>query len=107
MNKLSGQSNMYINVCCLITKSCPALGEPIREVHKYAYVYIFMGLLCLPDGAAVKNPPAVQESWVQFLGREDPLEREMASPSSILASEISWTEEPTGLQLRDCKRDTT
>ena len=55
---------------------------------------------CLPGGVAVKNPPAIQESWVQFLGREDPLEKEMASPSSILASEISWTEEPSGLQFR-------
>ena len=59
---------------------------------------------CLSAGAAVKNPPAIQESWVQFLGREDPLEKEMASPSSILASEISWTEEPSGLQFRGLQK---
>ena len=59
---------------------------------------------CLPGGAAVKNPPAIQESWVQLLGREDPLEKEMASPSSILASEISWTEEPSGLQFRGLQK---
>ena len=46
----------------------------------------------------VKNLPAVQETWVRFLGREDPLEKEMATHSSILASRISWTEEPDGLQ---------
>ena len=46
----------------------------------------------------VKNPPAVQELWVQFLGGEDPLEEEMATHSSILAWEIPWTEEPGGLQ---------
>ena len=46
----------------------------------------------------VKNLPAVQETWVQFLGREDPLEKEMATPSSILAWRIPWTEEPGGLQ---------
>ena len=46
----------------------------------------------------VKNPPAMQETWVQSLGWEDPLEKEMAMHSSILAWEISWTEEPGGLQ---------
>ena len=39
----------------------------------------------------VKNPPAVQETWVQFLGREDPLEKGKATPSSILAWRIPWT----------------
>jgi len=41
----------------------------------------------------VKNPPAMQETRVQYLGREDPLEKEMASHSSILAWKIPWTEE--------------
>ena len=41
-----------------------------------------------------KNLPAVQETWVQFLGQEDLLEKEMAIHSSILAWRISWTEEP-------------
>ena len=45
-----------------------------------------------------KNLPAVQETRVRFLGREDPLEKEMATHSSILAWRISWTEEPGGLQ---------
>ena len=46
---------------------------------------------------SVKNPPAMQETWVQFLGWEDPLEKEMATHSSILAEGILWTEEPGGL----------
>ena len=46
----------------------------------------------------VKNPPAVQEVWVQSLGQKDPLEKEMATHSSILAWEVPWTEEPGGLQ---------
>ena len=46
---------------------------------------------------AVKNPPAMQEIWVQSLGQEDPLEKGMATHSSILAWEISWAEEPGGL----------
>ena len=40
----------------------------------------------------------MQEMWVQSLGQEDPLEKEMATHSSILAWEILWTEEPAGLQ---------
>ena len=43
---------------------------------------------------SVKNLPAVQQMWVQFLGQEDPLEKEMATHSSILAWRIPWTEEP-------------
>ena len=44
----------------------------------------------------VKNLSAVQEMWVQSLGGEDPLEKGMATYSSILAWRISWTEEPGG-----------
>ena len=54
-----------------------------------------------PGGSVVKKPPAMQETWVQFLGQEDPLEREMATHSSILAWEILWTEEPGWLQSMD------
>jgi len=46
----------------------------------------------------VRNPPAMQEMRIQSLGQEDPLEKEMATRSSILAWEIPWTEEPGGLQ---------
>ena len=52
----------------------------------------------------VKNPPAIQETWVRSLSQEDPLEEEMATHSSILAWEIPWTEEPDGLQSRGSKR---
>ena len=54
-----------------------------------------------PGGSVVKNPPAVwetQEIGVQTLGWEDPLEKEMATDSSILAWKIPWTEEPGRLQ---------
>ena len=46
----------------------------------------------------VKNLPAMQETKVQSLGQEDPLEKGMATHSSILAWRIPWTEEPGGLQ---------
>ena len=47
--------------------------------------------------SSVKNLPAMQETRVQFLGGEDPLEKEMATHSSILAWRIPWTKEPGGL----------
>ena len=47
---------------------------------------------------SVKNLPAMQETWVRSLGREDSLEKEMATYPSILAWRIPWTEEPGGLQ---------
>ena len=52
-----------------------------------------------------KHSPAMQKTWVQSLGREDPLEMEMATHSSILAWRIPWTEEPGGLQLVGSQRD--
>ena len=51
-----------------------------------------------PDGSAVKNLPAVQETWVRSLGLEDPLEEELATHSSILAWETPWTHKPGRLQ---------
>ena len=56
----------------------------------------------------VKSLPAVQETWVQSLGREDPLEKGKATHSSNLAWRIPWTEEPGGLQSMGPKElDTT
>ena len=52
----------------------------------------------------VKNLPAMQETWVQTLGREDPLEKEMATYSSILPWRIPWTEEPGRTQSMDSQR---
>ena len=51
-----------------------------------------------PGGSVVKNLPAMQETWVQSLGQEDPLEEGMATNSNILAWRIPWTEEPGRLQ---------
>ena len=52
----------------------------------------------------VKNPPAMQETWIWTLGWEDPLEKEMATHSSIPAWRIPWTEEPGGLQSMGLQR---
>ena len=52
----------------------------------------------------VKRLPAVQETWVQSLGWEDPPEKGMATHSNILAYEIPWTEEPGGLQSMESRK---
>ena len=52
----------------------------------------------------VKNPPAMREMRVWSLGQEDPLEKIMATHSSILAWEIPWTEEPGGVQSMESQR---
>ena len=51
-----------------------------------------------PNGSAVQNLPAIQETRMWSLGQEDPLEKEMTTYSSVLAWEIPWTEEPGGPQ---------
>ena len=62
-------------------------------------------LLGFPGDWVVKNPPAKWEMWVQSLGHKDPLEKEMATHSSILAWRIPWTEEPAGLQSKRVGHD--
>ena len=57
-----------------------------------------------PGGSEVKRLPAVLETWIRSLGREDPLEKEMAAHSSILAWRIPWTEERSRLQSAGSQR---
>ena len=52
----------------------------------------------------VKSPPAMRETWIRSLGQEDPLEKEMATQSSILAWRIPRTEESGGLQSMGSQR---
>ena len=52
----------------------------------------------------LKRLPAMRETWLRSLGREDPLEKEMATHSSILAWRIPWMEEPGGLQSTGSQR---
>ena len=53
----------------------------------------------------VKNMPAMQETWVLSLGQKDPLEKKMATHSSITAWEIPWTEDPGGLQPMELQKN--
>ena len=70
-----------------------------------ATVYPFWGASLVAQ--LVKNPPAVQETWVQSLGWEDPMEKEMAIHSSILARVILWTEEAGRLQSMGSQKSQT
>ena len=54
----------------------------------------------------VKNPPAMQDTWIQSLGQEDPLKKEMATHFSILAWRTSWMEKPDGLHHGVAKSQT-
>ena len=54
----------------------------------------FLQIGSFPSGSVVKNLPAMQETWVQSLGWEDPLDKEMAAHSGILFWRIPWTEGP-------------
>ena len=62
------------------------------------YIGVARSELGFPSGSVVKNLPAMQETRVPSLGREDPLEKEMATHPSILAWKIPWSEEPGKLQ---------
>ena len=67
---------------------------------------IWVGLSSSLVAQTVKNLPAVQETEVRPLGQEDPLEKGMATPSTILAWGIPWTEEPDGLQSMESQSQT-
>ena len=73
--------------------------------------WIFQFSICLTGlpwvVQTVKRLPAVRETWVQSLGQEDPLKKEIATHSSILALKISWTEKPGGLQSIGSQSDMT
>ena len=69
--------------------------------NMYCFGETFMEKMGFPGGSAVKNLAAMkelQEMRVRSLGWEDPLEEDLATPSSVLAWRIPWTEEPGGLQ---------
>ena len=77
-----------------VAQLCPSLSDPVDCRPPGSFV----GNQCSPVAQMVKNPPAMWETWVRPLGREDPLEEGMAIYSSILAWIIPWTEEPGRLQ---------
>ena len=78
------------------------MGEPfLRKIQINSKLVVLWASLLVQR---LKHLPAMQETWVLSLGREDPLEKEMATHSSILAWRIPWTEEPGGLQSTGSQR---
>ena len=67
-----------------------------NEVIKL-YIYIYLHIQASLVAQTVMNKPTMQETWVQFLGQQDPLEKGMATHTSILAGIIPWMDEPCGL----------
>ena len=71
-------------------------------------IYFHIGSIGEPLVAQmVKHLPSMRETWVQSLGHEDPLEKEMATHSSTLAWKIPWTEEPGGLRSTELQKSHT
>ena len=69
------------------------------DIHIYIYyLHICIYLLAIWASLVAQYLPAMQETWLQFLGQEDPREKGTATHSSILAGRIPWTEKPGGLQ---------
>ena len=81
----------------------------LTHIHSWWYIWNreLMRTWGFPGVLVVKNLPAMQETWVQSLSQEDPLEKEMATHSSILAWEVPWTEEPGGLQSMGSQKSQT
>ena len=71
--------------------------EKIGAVYGKNHMELKMVMGASLNPQSVKNPPAMQEIRIWFLDQEDPLEKEMAIHSSILAWETPWTEKPSGL----------
>ena len=84
----------------------PTLGSPLqwRLLTPVSFVSVQRHSRASLLAQMVKNPPVMQETWVQSLDEEDPLEKEMATLSSILAWRIPWTEQPGRLQSMGSQR---
>ena len=82
---------MYLNKISIIPQKQISIND--QQIFRFLMVY-----KDFPGSSTVKNLPAVQETWVRSLGREDPLEKETATHPSILAWKIPWTEVPGSLQ---------
>ena len=70
-----------------------------------SFFYAILSYMAITGDSVEKNTPAKQETGGQSLGQEDPLKKEMATGSSILAWEITWTEEPGGFTVHGVAKD--
>ena len=85
-------------VAFMLVSICPKVSRFLCWSPKFPHMVYTLYIIPFLMVQRVKNLPAMQETPVQSPGREDPLEKEMATRFSILAWRIPWTEEPGGLQ---------
>ena len=90
---------------CIISYNCMCIYSYLKiQFNVKIYIESYEVDWATLGAQMVKNPPAMQETWVRSLGQEDPLKREMTTHSSILAWEIPWTEELGRLQSMGSQR---
>ena len=94
--ELAGYSPWKESTCKNLPGLIPGSRSSPGEGLGYPFHYSWASLVAQ---MVKKSLPAVPETWVQFLGWEDPLEEGMATHSTVLAWRIPWTEEPCGLQF--------
>ena len=95
-DSLKNMNKTFIWPCNPTTGHTPT-GNHNWKTHMHTNVHHNTILCASLVAQSVKNLPAMQETWIRFLGQEDSLEKEMVAHCSILAWRISWTEEPGGL----------
>ena len=101
---------LYLPLCTLLQAYIKCLGNRIPYFEDQALDVSLVNNVLINKltstflAQTVKHLPTMWETWVQSLGWGDPLEKKMATHSSILAWEIPWTEEPDGLQSRRLQR---
>ena len=96
---------LFSNIYFILARDEQTWKEEKKKNLRKILLVIFAIYLCYRSVAQmVKHLPAMQETWVQSLSWEDPLEKGMATHSSIPAWKIPWTEEPGGLQSMGSQR---
>ena len=95
-------SHYFLPLCLLVQVQyfgCSCVGcTYVNECEEFFSCRSFYYYVGFPVAQLVKNPPAVQETWIQSLGEEDPLEKGKATHSSILAWRVPWTVQSMGSQ---------
>ena len=87
----SGSTYCFVNMLDFFSPYCVTFSD-------IYFIFLYLSGMASPVAQTIKRLPTMRETWVRSLGREDPLEKEIATHSSILAWKIPWTEEPGRLQ---------
>ena len=101
---ISAAHILHASLCPLADQDSPHCPLPFIQSGLSCLFILRYWVLHIPGGSVVKNLPAMQETWLWSRGQEDPLEKVMATDSSILAWRIPWREKPGGLQSMESQR---